>query len=191
MQNTNRNSDEIFDIVASALENDWNKVRDLIAQSRRRGAGLGQDIGIAYSRGAFLSDGSDAPAIEDPINDYIPSARPGSRAPHLWIERNGAKLSALDLFGGKFVLLTGIDCGSTSLDSESVVVLQNGKDFAANGFEELYGISARGAVLVRPDGYVGARWPQLPQNFSEQLQSAFDSILHISLASAKLSAGSG
>ena len=34
-------------------------------------------------------------------------ARPGSRAPHVFLDRDGARLSTLDLFGGKFVLLAG------------------------------------------------------------------------------------
>jgi putative polyketide hydroxylase len=92
MENTNRNADEIFSVVANAMENNWDKVRDLIAQSRRRDAGLGQDLGIAYSRGALLPDGSEPMPVDDPINDYKPSARPGSRAPHLWIERRGRKI---------------------------------------------------------------------------------------------------
>jgi len=46
VQNTNRNADEFFDIISSALKNDWDKVGDLIAQSRTRGPGLGQDLGI-------------------------------------------------------------------------------------------------------------------------------------------------
>jgi hypothetical protein len=39
------------------------------------------------------------------------------------------------------------------------------------------GISANGAVLVRPDGYVGARWSHLDENFPEQLASVLASIL--------------
>jgi hypothetical protein len=77
MQNTNRNADEIFEVISSALKNDWDKVRDLIAQSRLGEAGLGQDLGIVYARGALLPDGSAAPVVDDPINDYKPSARPG------------------------------------------------------------------------------------------------------------------
>ena len=33
--------------------------------------------------------------------------RPGSRAPHLWIEQRGQRISTLDLFRGAFVLLAG------------------------------------------------------------------------------------
>ena len=39
------------------------------------------------------------------------------------------------------------------------------------------GSAANGAVLVRPDGYVGARWSQLDESFPEQLASVFASIL--------------
>jgi hypothetical protein len=165
MQNTNRNADEVFEVISSALKNDWDKVRDLIAQSQLGGAGLGQDLGIVYARGALLPDGSAAPVVDDPINDYKPSARPGSRAPHLWIEQQGVELSTLDLVGGKFVLLAGRDYRPVTLATDSVAVLRNGRDFVAGRFEELYGISPNGAVLVRPDGYVAARWAQLPKSF--------------------------
>ena len=103
MQNTNRNADEFFDVISSALKNDWDKVGDLIAQSRTRGAGLGQDLGINYARGALLPDGSQPLVVDDPINGYKPSARPGPRAPHLWVERRGAKLSTLDLSVGNLL----------------------------------------------------------------------------------------
>jgi putative polyketide hydroxylase len=189
MENTNRNADEIFSVVASAMENNWDKVRDLIAQSRRRGAGLGQDLGIAYSRGAFLPDGSEPLPVVDPINDYKPSGRPGSRAPHLWIERQGTNLSTLDLLGTQFVLLTGKDYHPAELEKTSnaagacpIVILQDGRDFASDGFEELYGISSGGAVLVRPDGYIGARWTKPSPNFSDQFQSAFTPILRSTLS---------
>jgi hypothetical protein len=56
-----------------------------------------------------------------------------------------------------------------------VPVLQNGRDFATAGFEELYGISPGGAVLVRPDGHVGARWHRVPTGFQEELRLALSS----------------
>jgi len=177
MQNTNRNSEEIFAIVAKALENDWEAVRNLIAGSRRIGTGLGQDLGISYSRGAFVPDESELPSAKDPINDYQPSARPGSRAPHLWIDRHGAKLSTLDLFGGQIVLLAGTAYPSINLDAKEVITFQNGKDFIADEFERLYGIAEDGAVLVRPDGYVGARWRRTQQNFPDQFALALAVIL--------------
>jgi 2-polyprenyl-6-methoxyphenol hydroxylase-like FAD-dependent oxidoreductase len=47
-----------------------------------------------------VPDGSAAPP--DAANDYIPSASPGGRAPHLWL---GDETSLFDLFGFEFTLL--------------------------------------------------------------------------------------
>jgi putative polyketide hydroxylase len=124
-----------------------------------------------------VPDDSELPAVKDPINDYQPTAGPGSRAPHLWIEQRGVKVSTLDLFRGSFVVLAGADYRSRLPIISEVSLLQNVKDFTAEGFEELYGITPTGAVLVRPDGYVGARWSELDQSFPEQLASALASIL--------------
>jgi putative polyketide hydroxylase len=177
MQNTNRNTDEIMDISAKAMEEDWGKVRELIGHSRRRGSGLGQDLGIGYTEGAFVPDDTDAPVLEDPINDYHPAARPGSRAPHLWVERQGKRLSTLDLFGNRFVLLTGSDCQFAKVDTGVLGVLRNRRDFAAGAFESSYGIGGAGAVLVRPDGYVGARWVNLDDVSQGQVNAALGEIL--------------
>ena len=35
------------------------------------------------------------------------TGQPGTRAPHVWLERDGQRLSTIDLFGRGFVLLTG------------------------------------------------------------------------------------
>jgi putative polyketide hydroxylase len=161
MQNTNRSADEIFGIVSIAMEDDWDKVCELIGKSRRRGSGLGQDLGLSYEFGAFIDDGTEKPAVPDPINDYHPTARPGARAPHLWIDGHGDKKSTLDLFGETFVLVTGRACQLTGMKGDLLRVLRNQRDFVGDVFEELYGISDKGGVLVRPDGYVGARWREL------------------------------
>ena len=92
---------------------------------------------------------------------------PGSRAPHLWLTRNGRRLSTIDLTG-RFLLLAGPDgdawmqaaagaaqtCGRVDLDAWCV-----GRDFDDTGarFTKLYGLSTRGACLVRPDGFVAWR----------------------------------
>ncbi len=158
MQNTNRNSDEIFVIVAAAMRDDWMAVRDGINHSRRHGSGLGQDLGVTYKEGAFFADGTEAPSCEDPINEYHPCGRPGGRAPHLEIHNAGDKRSLLDFFGEEFVLLAGRAAGAFRVDSKQVAFLQNGAEFEAQAFEHTYGISSSGAVLVRPDGFVAARF---------------------------------
>ncbi len=46
-------------------------------------------------------------AVDDPVTEYVPSARPGNRAPHVWLRRGNEQISTIDLFGPRFVLLAG------------------------------------------------------------------------------------
>jgi 2-polyprenyl-6-methoxyphenol hydroxylase-like FAD-dependent oxidoreductase len=86
----------------------------------------------------------------DPLEN---GARPGARAPHVWIEHDGKRISTLDLFGRGYVLLTGPD-GRAWCDSHvGAPCYQLGDP----GFLEAYGIGPSGAVLVRPDGFVAWR----------------------------------
>ena len=93
--------------------------------------------------------------------------RPGTRAPHVWLERGGEKISTLDLFGRGFVLLAGPE-GSAwrEVAGAGVDVVQNGE----NTFPAAYGITPSGAVLVRPDGFVGWRG-ESPQDLSGVISS--------------------
>ncbi len=176
MQNTNRNADEVFATVTAGLSGDFARVRALVASSRRGGAGLGQDLGIRYAEGAFLPDGTPASEEADPVNDYTPSGRPGGRAPHLAIRRNGAVCSALDLFGRGFSLIAGEDSPDWMAPPE-VAVFRHGRDFQSEEFLAVFGIDPTGAVLVRPDGYVGCRFLKAPEDPSASLRLAMDRIL--------------
>ncbi|MHC0432283.1 FAD-dependent oxidoreductase [Streptomyces sp. O3] len=98
--------------------------------------------------------------------------RPGSRAPHLWLRRGGAELSVLDLFGSEPVLLTGPDSRAWR-DAARAVSHELGLPLVTYGigteladvddrWPELYGVTAQGAVLVRPDGVVAWRCADAP-----------------------------
>lgn len=171
LENTNKNAFEIWNIIEAAMKDDWDTVRDLIAKSRRGGAGLGQDLGNAYKEGAFVPDGTEAPEVSDPVNEYVPVARPGHRAPHVEIDRGGTACSTLDLFGGDFRVLAGRE------GTRWPAALRNGADFFAENFETAYGIEASGAVLVRPDGYVGARFFTAPADPDLAIQAALSKVL--------------
>jgi hypothetical protein len=110
----------------------------------------------------IVADGTPAP--EDHSRWYVPTARPGHRAPHLWISGHHHKgLSTLDLFGRGYVLLRlGRDPAAhdrllkDAMDREipvRVVDLDDDETFA------LYG---KKLVLVRPDGHVAWRGDALP-----------------------------
>ena len=160
-ENSSGNAEEIFSIVGAAFSGDWETARTLIAASRRAGAGLGQDFGILYESTAITPDGTEALRPTDPVNDYIPQGRPGGRAPHAWIDVDGQRLSTLDLLGREFVGLCGPDADTAKIASLALGprVFKEDVDFTdpAGTWREIYGLSPKGGVLIRPDGYIAAR----------------------------------
>jgi putative polyketide hydroxylase len=129
----------------------------------------GQDLGFWYSKGALVGDDSSPPVHDSQI--YVPHARPGSRAPHVWLSgsKGGSIRSTLDLFEREFVMLTdmteqGWRHAAVRAASElkvplAVYSIGAGGDFECEEtlFAELYGLDAGGPVLVRPDGQVAWR----------------------------------
>ena len=110
--------------------------------------------------------------------------RPGRRAPHVWIEQQGKRISTLDLFGKSFVLLAGAE-GSAWLEAAKNVPSALGVDIAAycaapeggldvskGEFEAAAGISPRGAILVRPDGFVAWRERRQVSDHQAKLEQA-------------------
>ena len=146
-------------------------------------------FGASYRSDAVIPDGTPPPEVEDPVTQYVPSARPGSRAPHVWLERTGERLSTIDLFGGRFVLLTGPEAGlwmqagarlAAAARPELVVhAIGDGGELAdpEGTWRGVYGIDADGAVLVRPDGYVGWRSRGGTDDHTRALENALDRIL--------------
>jgi hypothetical protein len=111
---------------------------------------LNVELGYCYGSG---------PAHENPRQS---KGRPGSRAPHVWLEHNGEKISTLDMFGGGFVLLAGM-AGDSWRDAEGVAFRQIGRDGLLDRddvFPAAYGITGSGASLIRPDGFVAARFEE-------------------------------
>jgi hypothetical protein len=94
------------------------------------------------------------------------AGQPGTRAPHIWLTRDGQRLSTIDLFGRDYVLLTGPD-GSAWVDAARSVTdtgveayrIGRGGDLAdvEGRWAAAYGVTDGGAVLVRPDGFVAWR----------------------------------
>ena len=46
-------------------------------------------FGARYQSPAVVPDGSKPPEVSDPVTEYLPSAHPGCRAPHVWLENKG------------------------------------------------------------------------------------------------------
>jgi hypothetical protein len=168
---------------------DLDAVRDGLAARSSAGSRRGQDLGYTYDSSAVVPDGTELPDVKDRMRDYVQNARPGSRAPHLWVERAGRGMSTLDLFGTGFVLITGQEggrwvsaaqdvCGSSGLPLKAVTVGSDG-DLQADStrWQEPYGVGPDGAVLVRPDGFVGWRSPEMRPDPRAELSRAVGQII--------------
>lgn len=124
-------------------------------------------FGATYRSAAVVPDGTAPPAVADPVTEYAPSATPGRRAPHVPLMRGGEAISTIDLYGRGFVLVAG-SAGGAWAEAASRIASPARPAVAAHRidtdladaearFHETYGLSPEGAVLVRPDGYVGWR----------------------------------
>jgi 2-polyprenyl-6-methoxyphenol hydroxylase-like FAD-dependent oxidoreductase len=127
---------------------------------------MSMEIGYRYNSAAIALEPGDAPALHEHPRES--TGRPGSRAPHVPVERAGGSVSTLDLFGTAFVLLAGPEGGAwhdaalraaaaLEVPLEAFVVGGGGLRDTGGTFAAAYGISAAGAVLVRPDGFVAWR----------------------------------
>lgn len=148
----------------------------------------GMIFGATYASGAVIPDGTPAPVVANPVTDYVPSARPGGRAPHVWLARGGTRISTIDLVGNGFVLLTGRAGrawvqAARQLASELGLMLSahriggDGIEDADNRWPATFGVDDDGAVLVRPDGYVGWRSAATPPDPEATLRAALRGML--------------
>ncbi len=127
---------------------------------------LSMEIGHRCRSAAIVLEPGDDDALHQHPRES--SGRPGSRAPHVVLQRAGAEISTLDLFGGGFVLMAGPGCeawcaaalgAAERLGIPLAPGIVGGAELGDpdSRFAEAYGVSAAGAVIVRPDGIVAWR----------------------------------
>lgn len=176
-------------LIARGLAPSDMTAEEVLLETRRYGNQLGIELGSCYTSHAIVPDGTEPPAVADAYTDYVPSARPGHRAPHVWLKQGNDTLSTLDLFGPEFTVLTGarghawrevtrrtgekfgLAMGCYLID-ETVGLVDVEKTFL-----ERYGIGPDGAVLVRPDGHVAWRCQGAPGDAEQQLQQVLAQVL--------------
>jgi 2-polyprenyl-6-methoxyphenol hydroxylase-like FAD-dependent oxidoreductase len=145
-------------------------------------------FGASYESMAVVPDGTPPATLEDIVTDYVPSARPGCRAPHVWLKRSNDEISSIDLIGPHFLLMTGAQgdawrCGAQGIAVSWPPLLTRviGKDTEVSdpdgNWHDAYGIDPDGAVLVRPDGYVAWRSRTGVANPEGALRQVFDRLL--------------
>ncbi|GAA1255873.1 FAD-dependent oxidoreductase [Kitasatospora nipponensis] len=122
-------------------------------------------LGYRYASSSITSD-STGPVLSPELELR---GEPGTRAPHVWLERDGELISTIDLFWDSFVLLTDASGDGWAKAAEQAAaelgvplrVHRVGADAELQpkdrDWAEAYGIKAGGAVLVRPDAFVAWR----------------------------------
>jgi 2-polyprenyl-6-methoxyphenol hydroxylase-like FAD-dependent oxidoreductase len=116
------------------------------------------ELGYGYDSAAMCRGVEPAAPLHQ--NPRESRGLPGTRAPHVWLERaGGPPTSTLDLFGRHFVLLLGPDAVAWAEGARELVKRSRLKLHVHTlaGIHDAYGISTSGAVLVRPDGFVAWR----------------------------------
>lgn len=155
------------------------------------GGGHGVELNQRYVSKAVHPDGTPETGFtRDRDRFYQASTRPGAHLPHVWLTENQRRVSTLDLCGkGAFTLLTGVS-GESWREAAAEVSLALGIEIRVKviGFgqqyPDTYGDYARmseldesGALLVRPDMFIGWRAPDASESSLDQLLVAMKSIL--------------
>ncbi len=134
--------------------------REFSETMRREWFTLGAHLGYRYEGSPILwPDGSVAPP-DDP-RAYVPTARPGHRAPHA-VLADGR--STLDLFGRGFALIGfGADAAQAAPLLEAAKKRNLPLTFTDIAEPHIAALYARKFVLVRPDGHVAWRGDHMPE----------------------------
>ncbi|CAG7647944.1 4-methyl-5-nitrocatechol 5-monooxygenase [Paenibacillus solanacearum] len=140
-----------------------------------------------YRSSAVIAEHFDSESSLSPYVELL-DGKPGTRAPHLWLEQNGRLISTIDLFNKNFVLLADehstwihtaqyVSGELNNLPIDMFTIGQTGSfQDHENQWHKIYRIPAGGAVLIRPDGFVAWRSGQV-ENPTETLSSVMKQLL--------------
>lgn len=140
-----------------------NALSSLEASDGSKPEDLAHDFGVVYP----VSGGDTRTSQEFPL----PGAVPGARAPHAWVQRDGRRVSLLDLYGDRLVLVTSRGGEAWRRAAEelaghgfplAVSQLGDGLVDLTGSAARAYGLDSGSAVLVRPDGHIAWRADALP-----------------------------
>ncbi|KAH8649079.1 FAD binding domain-containing protein [Xylariales sp. PMI_506] len=147
---------------------------------------LAMELGQLY-RSSAVHFGADPATLPDAQTPAQWRGQPGTRAPHIEVRDVAAitgeedPTSILDLYCRGWVLLSRDAAWSAALSGfPDVKFVQIGKDateVTEGAFTEAYGVQDSGAVLVRPDGFIGARWAEEVTS-AEEFATVFKGIAH-------------
>lgn len=117
------------------------------------------DLGYRYDGSPLLWDDGSSPPDRTDHRRYVPSAKPGGRAPHVSLGEGG---SLLDLFGRGFVLVRTTPAGDPSGLERAADAVR--VPLRVETIPEAAADYGPGLTLVRPDGFVAWRGRTPPED---------------------------
>ena len=154
-------------VTRAAMSGNPDEAQAAVERAHHYGNWMGNEFSFGYDSAAIVPDGTEPPQVDNATEDYIPTARPGHRAPHLELEGPDGRFSILNLFEKKMVLLAGhegtpwVDGAKGAANDVPLGAWCIGPDGdfkdPDNNWLEAYGIEPSGALMVRPDGHVAWR----------------------------------
>ena len=137
-------------------------------------ASLGIQLGARYDASPLIANDGTEPPPDSPV-EYVPTACPGGRAPHQWLN-DGASIH--DRFGKWFTL---VKFGSASTDTaafaaaaEALDVPLDIVDVAEKAARDLYACTF---ALIRPDHHVAWRGDSLPADAEALMRQVSGNLL--------------
>ena len=140
------------------------------------------EFGQLYRSEAIIGAGAELPVALLP-NEW--HGQPGTRAPHVWVSKDGAKVSTLDFLQHDWVLFAADDqwkaAAKTAGEKLKIELkcLRIGSDFVPEdreAFLTAFGLQKTGATLIRPDGFIAWRSAGLPTDPEGTLTAAFGKV---------------
>jgi 2-polyprenyl-6-methoxyphenol hydroxylase-like FAD-dependent oxidoreductase len=130
-------------------------------EQRKTNEMVGAELGYRYAGSPLIADEGGA-ALPDDFIDYVPSAAPGARLPHVWLS-DGTAIQ--DRIGDGYIL---IRLGETTADTHALARAFGAigapyAEFVATG-ESARDVYGADLVLVRPDLHVVWRGSRPPGN---------------------------
>ncbi|KAJ5081778.1 hypothetical protein NUU61_010042 [Penicillium alfredii] len=129
------------------------------------------EFGQLYASSGFVGVDDTLPRAKKP-DEW--AGQPGTHLPHIWVTRDGDKLPLLKVVGqGSWTLVLAVEewmhivsgvNKRSSIPIKSVCIGRDVQPMQQEDFCQSFGVSATGAALIRPDGYITWRTPDLPSN---------------------------
>lgn len=129
---------------------------------------MAMELGQLTRSTAIIGAGPELPPAAHPAEWR---GQPGTRAPHVWVERSGERLSTIDLFTRDFTLITAnplwIETAATAAVNAKLTLntILADKDVTFppdHAFGTTFGTGGEGASIVRPDGLIAWRTMSRP-----------------------------